>query len=93
MPIRGLNELRRMVDVLETRLERIDCPVLLLQGSDDPVVVPRSAAIIYERLRTTDKRLETIPADRHGILCDDIGNTRALIDAFFGRLASGVRSH
>lgn len=82
MPIRGLYELRRMVDALQGSLAKVDVSVLLLQGDEDPVVVPRSARLIHDRLTCEDKALEFIASKRHGILHDDIGETRQRIVDF-----------
>ncbi len=81
MPIRGLYELRQMVSDLEDRLGDVRCPVLVLQGNDDPIVMPDSAEQIYDRLPNPDKTLEIVVSARHGILTEDIGNThQAIID-------------
>jgi len=81
MPIRGLYELRRLADDVEDRLPEVRLPVLLLQGSADPVVEPSGAHRAHARLGSNDKRLVMIPSERHGILYEDIGDTqRAIID-------------
>ena len=86
MPIRGLYELRRMVGELKDTLGQVQCPVRLLQGDEDPVVVPESAALIHELLGTQEKELEIISSKRHGILYDDIGATHQLIIDFLNQL-------
>lgn len=82
MPVRGLYELRRLVRELEDRLGDVRCPTLILQGDKDPVVVPKSAEIIYAGLGTSDKKLDYIESTQHGILMGDIGNTQAKILEF-----------
>ncbi len=79
MPVRGLYELTVLVDVLKVRLPQIICPVTLLQGSDDPVVVPGSAKSILEYLGEVPVVLKMIDSERHGIINEDIGATRATI--------------
>lgn len=79
MPVRGLYELTLLVDVLKARLPRIACPVTLLQGSDDPVVVPASANTILEYLDDVSVVLKIIDSKRHGIISEDVGGTRAAI--------------
>jgi len=79
MPIRGLHELRQMVDDMQGHLQDVRCPVLVLQGSDDPVVVPDSADLIFDRIVHADKTMKIISSQRHGILNEDIGNTQQLI--------------
>lgn len=92
LPVRALYELTRMVGELEQRLADVTAPVLLLQSTEDPVVVPKSAQIILDRLRVTDKRLEKITADHHGILYRNTGATHTLVNEFLARVGLGVTS-
>lgn len=87
MPVRGLYELRRLVNQLEDRLKDVHCPTLLLQGDEDPVVVPKSANLIFNKLASTQKQLVTIKSNRHGILIDDTDNTQSKILSFINDLA------
>jgi esterase/lipase len=82
MPIRGLFELRRLVDEMENKLEYIDCPVALFQGTKDPVVDPKSADIIFSKLTTKHKWLYKITANRHGIVTENIDGTQDKIIKF-----------
>lgn len=91
VPIRGLYELRHMVDELEERLPQVQCPVTLIQGTDDPVVEPESAQLIHERLGTSRKNLFTVPSRRHGILYEDIGGTQERVISFLADLCSSNR--
>jgi len=89
MPIRSLYELGQLVSEMVKRLGEVRCPVLVLQGSEDPTVDPRSAETIYERLGTTEKDLALIPSERHGILYEDIGGTHARVIDFVSKLTKG----
>lgn len=91
VPIRGLYELRQMVDELEERLPDVQCPVTLIQGSDDPVVEPKSAELIHMRLGTSQKKLFMVPSTRHGILYEDIGDTQEKVISFLAALSSSDR--
>lgn len=82
MPIRGLFELRRLVDEMENQLEHIDCPVALFQGTKDPVVDSKSADIIFSKLTTKQKWLYKIAAKRHGIVTENIDGTQDKIIKF-----------
>lgn len=88
MPVRGLYELRQLVHHLEDRLSDVHCPTLLLQSNEDPVVIPKSADIIFERLASSQKKLITIRSKRHGILVDDIDNTQLKLLAFLDAFSS-----
>ncbi len=93
MPIRGLYELRRMVDAMRPKLGDVECPVLLLQGSDDPVVVPHSAKLIHDKLGAADKTLKMIRSDRHGILHEDIGDTQQTVVEFLSGIGEGPEAN
>ena len=88
IPVRGLYELRRVVDDVKQQLADVTCPVTVLQGDDDPVVLPKSADLIFEGLGSAEKQLHMIPAERHGILREDIGETHDLLISFINGLES-----
>jgi esterase/lipase len=67
-PVRGVYELERLMKYVKSRLGDVKSPVLVIQGSDDPVVHPISGTDIYSRLGAADKQLVQITADHHGIL-------------------------
>jgi alpha-beta hydrolase superfamily lysophospholipase len=56
--------------------------VLLVQSTEDPVVDPESADLIYQGLSTNRKRLLLIPSARHGILYEGVGETHEKILEF-----------
>jgi esterase/lipase len=87
-PVRGLYELRSMLDELDGRLPDVQCPVILIQGTDDPTVDPESAELIYKKLGTRQKEVVRVPANRHGILYEDIGDTQERIVSFLATLSS-----
>jgi esterase/lipase len=91
VPIRSLYELRRMVDGLEERLPDVKCPVTLIQGTDDPIVDPEGAELIHKKLRTSQKKLFTVPSTRHGILYENIGDTQEMVISFLATLSSSDR--
>ena len=92
MPIRGLREMSRLVEDAERRLAEVRCPAIVLQASEDPIVEPRSAAVIHERLGSALKSMHMVPADRHGILHDDIGDTQRRLVAFAASLVGTKKS-
>jgi esterase/lipase len=81
MPVRALVELQKIADVLWQKLPEINCPITIIQGSNDPVVEPESANIIHDRVGSVDKKLQFVTSDRHGILHEDIDDTQAIIIA------------
>lgn len=67
-PVHGVYQLERLMGTLERRLEKIDIPTLIIQGSDDPVVDPSSAREIYNRIDNREKEIVMIESARHGIV-------------------------
>ena len=90
VPIRSLFELRRATDELKRRLPDISCPVRIIHGSDDPIVDPESARLIYDGLGSRGKTLHMVASRRHGILNEDIGGTQELVASFIASLAPAV---
>lgn len=67
-PVSGVNELDKLMNLVEERLRYVKEPTLVIQGSDDPVVNPVSGREILEKLGTPKKELIRIEANHHGIL-------------------------
>jgi len=65
MPIRALYELKRLVDTLQQSIANVQCPVIVMQATEDTVVDPRSAGLLYEALSNSDKSLVMVPSVRH----------------------------
>jgi len=87
IPLQGLQELRRLNSALKGRLADVQCPVLLVQGDQDPVVEPDSARQLLAGLGSTRKRLVSIPTHRHSIIHEGVGETRAALRRFLAELA------
>jgi esterase/lipase len=77
-----------MVDELEERLPDVQCPVVLIQGTDDPTVEPKSAELIHKRVGTSQKNLFTVHTERHGILYENIGDTHKIVLSSLAALSS-----
>lgn len=86
MPVHSLFELRLMVAELKKSLPDVHCPALILQPNKDPVVIPESANIIYEKLGSRSKILKEIPSERHGIMYENIASTQELIIGYLDNL-------
>ncbi len=86
VPIRGLYELSRMVAEFRNRLPEVRCPVTLVQSTQDPVVDPHSARLIYERLGSTEKSVHMVESQKHGIMNEDVGDTHATVLSFLAGL-------
>lgn len=86
IPVRALYELRLLIAELDELLPKISLPTLILYGDQDPIVSPKSAPIIMERLGSKHKRIQAIKSQRHGILMENIDDTWQVIDGFFNEL-------
>ncbi|WP_260294794.1 alpha/beta fold hydrolase [Sedimenticola hydrogenitrophicus] len=90
MPVHALFELRLMVTQLVKRLPDVHCPALIIQGDEDPVVVPESANRVYEKISSKLKRLEFVHSQRHGILNENIDNTQGIIIQYLKALEENL---
>jgi esterase/lipase/1-acyl-sn-glycerol-3-phosphate acyltransferase len=88
MPIRGLYELTLLVAQMKAELERVSCPVCIVQSTGDRVVDPSSATIAYDLVQSQYKEIHWVESERHGILNEDIGGTHALLLDFVERVAA-----
>ncbi len=90
IPIRGLHELRRLTEELKERLGDIDTRVLIMQGTDDPVVDPESASLLAQELDPSQTWVKMVPADHHGIVYRDTEQTQQrLVDFLRERRGTG----
>ncbi len=67
-PVQGVNELEKLMKHVEGRLGDLTAPVLVIQGSNDPVVNPQSGPEIFQKLGSNNKKLCKISADKHVIV-------------------------
>jgi esterase/lipase len=70
-PISGTNELGKLMKFVESDLDKITIPALIIQADNDPVVNSKSADIIYSKIKSQDKKLVKIESNRHGIIRGD----------------------
>ncbi len=63
-----LAQLKILMTETEKALHKIDVPLLVIQGSNDPVVVPKSAETIMSDAVSTHKELYTPARDHHVII-------------------------
>jgi len=85
-PVRALYELRLLIAKLDELLPQIGLPTLILYGDEDPIVSPKSAPGIMEKVGSKYKRIYAIKSHRHGILMENIDHTWQVIDNFFNDL-------
>lgn len=86
-PVRALYELRLLMAQLDDLLPQINLPVLIMYGDQDPVVSPKGAPIIMDKLGSKHKQIHAIKSHHHGILMENIGGAWRVIDDFLNELS------
>lgn len=92
IPVRALHELRLLVDKMEKNLSRVNASTLLIQGDEDSVVDPKSAALIRDQMVATTPKIIMVPSNRHGIVTEDISGTRKHVLNFIEQI-EGTLTH
>jgi esterase/lipase len=85
VPVRALYELRLLMQHMDEVLPKINIPVLVMHGDEDPIVSVRSAPEVISKLGTQNKELRIVNSNRHGILMENIGGTWSLNDEFIAK--------
>ncbi len=67
-PISGILQLEQLMDHLNSRLDKIERPVLVAQSRKDPVVDPRGTRKLFDRIGSMEKEFYLFDLPRHGIL-------------------------
>ena len=92
IPVRGLYELSGMIDDLMQRLPDVNSPTLIVQGTEDRVVDPKSAEIIANELGSQSKTVHMVEAKRHGILNENTGDCQETVISFLESLPGEDRA-
>jgi len=82
VPVRALYELRLLIAQLGGLLSQIRIPVLIMYGDEDPIVSPKGAPVIMDKLGSKHKQISAVKSNRHGILMENIGDAWRIIDDF-----------
>ena len=88
IPIRGLYELRQTVAGLNQALPLVSVPTLIIQGTEDHVVDPRSAEIIMKGLGSESKTVDMVETKKHGILHENFGGCQETVLSFIDSLSA-----
>lgn len=67
-PVKGVAELEKFMNIVESKLNELNIPVLIIQGSNDPVVNPVSGVQIFDKIEGKHKELCRLYRTRHGII-------------------------
>lgn len=72
-------EFRKMNNRLHREAARIVIPTLILQGSEDRIVIPEGARLLYDRVGSADKKLLWYEGFYHEVF-NEIGRERVVAD-------------
>jgi esterase/lipase/1-acyl-sn-glycerol-3-phosphate acyltransferase len=67
-PLASIAQMEKVMTKADKTLEKITNPILVLQGDNDPVVNPKSAQLIYNRVNASMKKLVLVPRANHIIV-------------------------
>lgn len=67
-PIKGYNQVKALMKSVYRGLPTVTMPALIIQGSHDPKVDPRSGPMIYDRMGSSTKIYREVNHDCHGIV-------------------------
>jgi esterase/lipase len=81
IPVRALYQLQRFVDIFRSDTLTINANVFLYQGDRDPVVDPRSLALLDKLIAAEHKSTITLNSDRHGVIYRNVDNVQQKICA------------
>ncbi|GAA4864564.1 carboxylesterase [Paenibacillus vulneris] len=70
MPVPCIVDLRKLMKLVKSRLEKVHVPIFIAQGERDGVVRPKSAAYIYQHVSSQMKQLTYYPDSSHAVLLD-----------------------
>ncbi|WP_419905800.1 alpha/beta fold hydrolase [Kiloniella sp.] len=90
VPVRTTYELHKLREELHRKLPEVTCPILLLQGTNDPIVDAKGINKVFELIGSKAKELVMIEAEKHGIIYEDIGDCREQIFNFLGEVEDNV---
>jgi esterase/lipase/1-acyl-sn-glycerol-3-phosphate acyltransferase len=83
----GIRELRRAMRACRRHLSEVTAPALVMQSDDDPVVDPRSASILHDRLGSDTRLVVRMPGARHLVVRGDrSAHVFERIEAFIERI-------
>jgi esterase/lipase len=67
---KGAKAFTQIVSQYKNSIAHVDCPVLLLQGSEDEIIPPKSSIWAYEQIGHDNKRLYFLQGAYHRMLYD-----------------------
>ena len=85
IPIAAINQLLILINKVTPRLKKLNCPVFLVQGDNDPVVDSSSFAEISKHIPKELLSYQWVNSDRHGILYENTDGCQEKVIDFVGK--------
>lgn len=79
--VEAIEELNDLMSKTKSVLSKIESPILIIQGKDDPVVNPTSAYEIFDKIKSKEKELVILERKNHVIVKGK--DTRELYDKIY----------
>ena len=70
-PLASVAQMEKLMSQVQSVLGNITAPILIIQGDNDPIVKQESARLIYDKIKSKDKKLLLFHREKHGILADE----------------------
>ncbi|QOR62744.1 alpha/beta fold hydrolase [Sulfurovum sp. ST-21] len=70
-PLSSVVQMEKVMSRAQSMLKKVTAPILIIQGDNDPVVKRESARLIYDTIRSKEKKLLLLPREKHSILSDE----------------------
>jgi len=70
-PLSSVAQMEKLMTKVSKSLLNITAPILIIQGDNDPIVKRESGKLIYDGVKSKDKKLLILPRENHSILADD----------------------
>ncbi len=67
-PFTGILEVGKLLDLVDGNIEKIRCPVFIIQGNNNPVINEASSRLLYDRLQYEGKQFGLYTSDLHIII-------------------------
>ena len=84
-PIKSVSSLLSLILLVKSNLAKVKLPILVIQGEEDNVVIPKSADHIYRNIKSQTKAINYYPKRSHMIIVE---NGR---DEIFNKIYSFLR--
>jgi carboxylesterase len=69
-PMAGAHELLKIISHTRTILQKVKCPLLIVDGGKDEIIDPACSRFIYDRVASAEKEMLTLPDSGHCLTID-----------------------